>query len=519
VINLLKSRQLASFALWALGSAFAAQTANAITIVHSNDLLGELEPCGCRTNPLGGMARKANLLKQTEDKEIIQLDAGDLLFPTDQIPEALKKQSLLQAKYLLKAMDQTHHDAAVPGEKDFALGLSTFQSLAKGTHVKFIAANLKAKSGKKLFEPHLLLKRKDKDGKTVTVAVIGLVGEKLVWPKDLKASPAIATAKSEVTALKSKADYIVALTHQGLDQDEALAKAVPGIDLIIGAHSQSFLQAPPTVGKTLIVQSSFRNQYVGLVPLSHPVKGEDYKLVGLDPRFDSPAQAPSAMDDLVKEFKTAIAELNTREEAEESARLVSSTSSSSIKFHTFPRCAECHLKQFDFWRKTPHARALEPLIAAKQAQNKDCLSCHTVGLGDPKGYEFVTRLAETRHGDETTAMPVDELHAYLKQMNDAKSLDSSVQVSAKGPSEPLRQSLNTISRSFAPVQCENCHQPGQEHPFAGTYSKQVDTTQTCLKCHTPERAPEWYKGNEPDWKIIEAKRAKMTCPAGELTAE
>lgn len=518
MIGLLKSRHLASFALWAMGSALAAQTASAITIVHTNDLLGELEPCGCRTNPLGGMARKANLLKRSEDKEIIQLDAGDLLFQTDQIPEALKKQSLLQAKYLLKAMDQTHHDAAVPGEKDFALGLAAFQKLAKGTKVKFIAANLKAKSGKKLFEPHLLLKRKDEKGKTVTVAVFGLVGEKLAWPKDLKASPAITAAKAEVSALKSKADYVIALTHQGLDQDEALAKAVPGIDVIIGAHSQSFLQAPPTVGKTLIVQSSFRNQYVGMVPLSHPVKAENYKLVGLDPSYDSPAQAPSAMDDLVKEFKTAIAELNTREEAEESARLVSS-SSNSTKFHTFPRCAECHLKQFEFWRKTPHARALEPLIAAKQAQNKDCLSCHTVGLGDPKGYEFVTRLAETRQGDEITAMPVDELHAYLKSVTEADSLDTPVRLRPKEQPQPLRQSLNGLARSFAPVQCENCHQPGRDHPFSGTYSKQVDTTQTCLKCHTPERAPEWYKGNEPDWKTIEAKRAKMTCPAGELTTE
>lgn len=514
----MKSRQLASFALWALGSAFAAQTASAVTIVHTNDLLGELEPCGCRTNPLGGMARKANLLKRTEDKEIIQLDAGDLLFPSQEIPEALKKQSMLQAQYLLKAMDQTHHDAVVPGEKDFALGLSAFQKLAKGTKVKFIAANLKAKNGKKLFEPHLLLKRKDEKGKTITVAVIGLVGESLQWPKDLKASPAIAAAKAEVKALRSKADYVVALTHQGMEQDEALAKAVSGIDLIVGAHTQSFLQAPPVVNHALIVQSSFRNQYVGLVPLSHPIKVDNYKLIGLDPGYDSPAQAPSAMDDLVKEFKTSIAELNTREEAENQRELTSSDKSET-KFHTFPRCAECHLKQFDFWRKTPHARALEPLIAAKQAQNKDCLSCHTVGLGDPQGFQFVTRLAETKQNDEIKPMPVDELHQYLKSMTEASSLDTPVKLTPTSQPEPLKVSLNGLARSFTPVQCENCHQPGQGHPFSGTYSKKVDTSQTCLKCHTPERAPEWYKGSEPDWKVIDAKRVKMTCPAGELSTE
>jgi hypothetical protein len=313
---------------------------------------------------------------------------------------------------------------------------------------------------------------------------------------------------------------VIALTHQGLDQDEALAKAVSGIDVIIGAHTQSFLQSPPEINHTLVVQSSFRNQYVGMLPLTRPLKVENYKLVGLDPSYDSPAQAPSAMDDLVKEFKTAVAELNMHEEAEQNAHQISSTpSNTGTKFHTFPRCAECHLKQFEFWRKTPHARALEPLIAAKQAQNKDCLSCHTVGMGDPQGFEFVTRLAEVHQGEETTAMPVDELHLYLKQMTEASSLETPVKLTPKSQPVALRQSLNSLSRSFTPVQCENCHQPGREHPFSGTYSKQVDTTQTCLKCHTPERAPEWYKGNEPDWKVIEGKRARMTCPAGELTTE
>jgi nitrate/TMAO reductase-like tetraheme cytochrome c subunit len=257
---------------------------------------------------------------------------------------------------------------------------------------------------------------------------------------------------------------------------------------------------------------------VGLVPLSHPIKVENYKLIGLDPSYDSPAQAPSAMDDLVKEFKTSIAELNTREEAE-SQRELTSSDKSETKFHTFPRCSECHLKQFDFWRKTPHARALEPLIAANQAQNKDCLSCHTVGMGDPQGFQFVTRLAETKQNDEIKPMPVDELHQYLKAMTEAKSLDTPVKLTPTSQPEPLKVSLNGLARSFTPVQCENCHQPGQGHPFSGTYSKKVDTSQTCLKCHTPERAPEWYKGSEPDWKVIDAKRAKMTCPAGEISTE
>src|SRR4051794_9102822 len=94
----------------------------AATLVHTNDVFGDIEPCGCRTNPLGGMVRKANLLKKLKDPFVVQVDAGDLLFSSLELPELLAQQAEVQAGYLLKSMDQVHHDAVVPGEKDFALG-------------------------------------------------------------------------------------------------------------------------------------------------------------------------------------------------------------------------------------------------------------------------------------------------------------------------------------------------------------------------------------------------------------
>jgi hypothetical protein len=38
----------------------------------------------------------------------------------------------------------------------------------------------------------------------------------------------------------------------------------------------------------------------------------------------------------------------------------------------------------------------------------------------------------------------------------------------------------------------------------------------CLGCHTLDRAPKWYdSAGKPDWKLIEAKRASIACPAGD----
>jgi hypothetical protein len=75
---------LAAGALASVASALAPE--RAATIVHSNDVYAEIEPCGCRNHPQGGMARKANYLKRLADKSVLQLDAGDLLFSTLPVP-------------------------------------------------------------------------------------------------------------------------------------------------------------------------------------------------------------------------------------------------------------------------------------------------------------------------------------------------------------------------------------------------------------------------------------------------
>ncbi|MGK5083559.1 multiheme c-type cytochrome [Bdellovibrionota bacterium FG-1] len=498
--------------------------AGAAVLVHSNDVLGDIEPCGCRTNPQGGMARKFNFVSKLDG--VLQLDAGDLLFASDSLPELLAGQAELQAAYLLRAMALVHHDAVVPGEKDFALGLKTFEKLIHGSSIRFLAANLVRKNGKPLFHKSAVFTRKSLDGKPFKVGVIGLVGQDLPFPKELRVLPAIAAAKREVAVLRKKVDWVVLLTHQGLEHDKELAQAVPGIDVIIGGHSQSFLQEPLRVGKTVIFQSSFRNQYVGVLPLQKAVQIENYKLVGLDAGYDSPPQGPpTAMDKLVSEFKKAIGELNTREDARLMASAAALKPGDATQYQTFPKCAECHLKQFDFWRKTPHALALHTLIEKDQIRNKECLTCHTLGLGQPKGFSAIQQMVEVkRTADPQASEPKivsvspEDFARYLKTIHDAKDLKAVVQVSPDDESHSIRRSVSSIHRAWAPVQCENCHQPGQGHPFSGTYSKKVEKT-VCLKCHTAERAPEWYTAaGAPDWLKIEAKRTLMTCPTGDLDA-
>ncbi len=488
-------------------------SSHAVTLIYSNDVMGELEPCGCRSNPLGGMLRKMTLINSLKDPVVIQLDAGDLLFSTTSYPELLKEQARVQAEYLLKSIDltlpsKTFDFVSVPGEKDFALGVKTFTELIRKSKAQFLAANLTYKSGKSFLKSEVLLLRKTPDGKIIKILVFGLVGKNLHWPKELKVLSVLETAKKEIIKWRSQADLIVALTHQGLEEDEKMAKLTSGIDVIVGAHSQSFLQIPSKIKNTLIYQSSFRNQYVGVIPLKLPFRGEGHELVGLDEGYEKPnSQTP-----LIAEFKVAIAKINAKKDL----RMVTSSNgqlNAKEKFQTFPRCAECHLLQFDFWRKTRHGSAYASLVEKKQDQNFECLKCHSLGLGDEEGFKSLSHLSVLKAEGEIFSK--DELGAYLKSMHELKSLNEKIKIS-NAETLPLKQSLSLYFKIWPTVQCENCHMPGRDHPFSGSYSKVVEKS-LCLTCHTQERAPAWYlKNGQPDLAKIDLKRREITCPRGEL---
>lgn len=543
--NATRMRSFFIACLAAIETLLPSVTGHAATIIHSNDVLGEVEPCGCRSNPLGGVVRKENFLKKIREKDssIVQLDAGDLFFPSDAMPELLVKQSELQASFLAKSMNLLKQDAIVPGEKDFALGYSTFNKIKKNATFKVLAANLKRKKGGRLFENHAIFKRQiEQDGKAkvLRIGVFGIVGDQLAWPLELKASSPIAAARAEVKSLQGKTDLIVALTHQGYEKDIELAQSVQGIDIIIGGHSQTFLQKPVQIGKTWIYQSSFRNQYIGAISLDRPIQPEKYQLVAMDASYDSSSSASNQMDGLIREFKSSLAKLNSKKEGE----IVQANAGDDFgmselvllgsRYQTFPRCAECHWKQFDFWRKTQHVRALESLVNKQQSMNKECLSCHSVGLGDHLGFTEVDRLGEYHHlvpspssGDSSAQENVSrvdsfshtELVSFLKTMEHASTLSSEVKILPSESTMTLRRAVGTVSRSWSPVQCENCHQPGENHPFSGNYSKKVETS-TCLKCHTAERAPGWYTASgQLDKEKVQSKRALVTCPAGELVPD
>lgn len=298
--------RLSSFLL-ALGLASTFSSAHATTILYSNDVLGEVEPCGCRVDPMGGILRRAGLLKSLNaDKKgpFLQVDGGNFLFESKDFPESLLESRKMQARALVKAHEKMGLEATVPGDKDFALGIAAYQELLGKSKIKALAANLFS-GGKPLFPGSAVFDKKGTDGKTVRIGVIGLVGEEIGYPAPLSVEPRLPAFEREKASLEGKIDILVVLSHSGMESDLELAKKIKGVALIVGAHSQSFTQDPVVENGIPIVQSSYRNQYVGVVPVESISKPETFSLVGLDISYEK--QPDPEMKKILKDLNIALA--------------------------------------------------------------------------------------------------------------------------------------------------------------------------------------------------------------------
>lgn len=281
--------------------------ARATTILYSNDVLGEVEPCGCRVDPMGGVIRRSGMLKSLENEKkgpFLQVDAGNFLFESKDFPESLLVSRKLQARALVKAHEKMGLEATVPGDKDFALGPKAYDELLSKSKIKVLAANLVA-DGKHPYPGSAVFEKKDASGKTVRIGVIGLVGEAIEYPAPFSVEPRIPAFEREKAALAGKTDLLVVLSHSGMEPDLELAKKISGVALIVGAHTQSFTQEPVLENGIPIVQSSYRGQYIGVVPVETIAKPDTFSLVGLDTSYEK--KTDPAVKKIVADLNRALA--------------------------------------------------------------------------------------------------------------------------------------------------------------------------------------------------------------------
>lgn len=245
----------------ALAVAEQAHAQVAVTILHTSEHHGTIQPI--EHGPfagLGGAERRAALIKQIrqEVEHLLVVDSGDLLMGT-------AMSSVYRGGADIAVMNLMGYDAVAVGNHDFDFGTRHLKRLRQEATFPFLCTNVRPQ------DPDVCQRHAIKHLGPVRVGLIGLIGKKN-YPdtfnravvREVEFVDPIEAAKQAVGELRERVEILVAITHQDTEEDLALAKAVPGLDVLIGGHTEGFDGLVPP-GQTNPVQG--RVELTGVGPV------------------------------------------------------------------------------------------------------------------------------------------------------------------------------------------------------------------------------------------------------------
>lgn len=279
--------------------------AQKIVILHTNDVHGAID------NYAKVAALKAKY--EADGAAVLLMDAGD--FSQGQLEVGADR-----GAYAVELMNLVGYDVATTGNHEFDYGFENLKTMVEKAEFPILGANVQFE-GKDAFGTHVVLTAGEKK--------IGVFG--LATPESAtKAHPAkikgvtfaekdelYKAAQEQVDALEAeKCDYIICLSHLGIDDESAgnrsldLLKEVKGIDVCIDGHSHSTLdkvkeatEGTGKVGETYLTSTGTELANVGCVTLDgETITIESISTEGVEVPEDSAVAARAA------EMKADIAE-------------------------------------------------------------------------------------------------------------------------------------------------------------------------------------------------------------------
>jgi len=379
--------------------------------------------------------------QKEKDRSVLIVDAGDLFFEKETIPENIRSAAKLKAEFVVEAYNRIGCDALNVGERDLVLGLPFLKELEKRAKFPFVSANLTGKDNALLFKPYLI-----KRVGQVNVGIFGIMGDTAQIAALVKKhsggavliQDAVEAAANVIRELHGKTDLIVALTHQNVGRDWVVARRVRGIDVIIGGHDKQKVLEPHIADNTRIVQAGEKGQYLGQMEVSVQLDGTKSYHNRLIPLGKGVADDES-IKSMLKDYYRKVAALHG---AMEQGPEVSLRAAS---------CESCHKREFMHWKASRHAAAYASLVKRERQFDPDCLPCHTTRFEEPQGFSIQS------HPRDLIGVQCESCHGLIAEhAGDAKKVSATADCCVKGSAlKPARQD--------------------------------------CLKCHTAERSPSFEK--------------------------
>ncbi|MCH2201322.1 MAG: hypothetical protein MK102_05105 [Fuerstiella sp.] len=445
-------------------------------LMISGEQHGFFEPCGCTSNQMGGMARRADIWRKLRDSgwEIRGVDLGGLSRRT-------VRQSQIKYETSMQALNDLQYVAVGLGPEDLRLqpDFLITQDAIDDTDMapRLVSANLLFYGSPEIGTPvqsRIVDIGERRVGitsimskSTIASIVAEGAGSDITWSDP---DPSIANVLRDFEL--QNVDCRILLSHSLPDESRALAERYPQFDAIV--VGQGFSDPDPTartekIGNTLFLQIGHKGKHIGILglyPSDHetPIR---FQLIPLErSEFrDSPAMIVHMRNyqQRLRDEKIVLAD-----------GVIGHPSGAS--FVGAAKCGECHTEAYSIWETTPHAHAFESLDPANERKgherlngvgrmyDPECLSCHVTGW-DPQEYIRY-------HGGFLNS-------EFAETQEDRR--------------------LQTL---LAGNQCENCHGPGSRHielldggnlelareEMKVTYEQ---AESMCYDCHDTDNSPKF----------------------------
>ncbi|MBM4083196.1 MAG: hypothetical protein FJ272_00225 [Planctomycetes bacterium] len=402
-----------------------------ITLLLSGEMNGLIEPCRCSERQLGGISRRAGIIKSiaSQPLNVLTLDNGDVV-------SMMGRQEELKYETAIMAMNRMGYAAMGVGEGDLALGLDYLVSMQEVAQFPFLCANL-LRDGKRVFPSHVTRPVKGGPGEP-SVSVVGILSPK--FDQRVKSlDPRLSVVRpgpdfrALIESLVEGSQLIVALAHMSVAEGTALAKQFPQLDVVVCGHGlDEPLAQPVNAGKALVVntgtkgRSLVRLDIAGRTETGRPVA--KYGVIRLLPEL-------LEATDVATLFSEYVAIVRNEGLLDEMRRFDLPKGGPYAGSYA---CQYCHETAFDVWKKSAHAKALATLqqLTPRRDHDPECVACHVVGYPHLTGFESL----------------------------------------AKTP-------------ALAGVGCESCHGPGAEHIKDTRKPYTRSGERECLACHTADQSP------------------------------
>jgi hypothetical protein len=473
-------------------------------------VLGKIAPCGCTTEPLGGLQYAFGYIEANSAADArLVLEPGSFLFPAEDDPEAPRDEAAwAQAEQRAGALQDRF--ARLGAQLVSGVGPTDLRSpkgdLALGTYaMPRVLANSRALDDRGV-RPHRIAAVKA-GGATIEVGVTAVVDPALA-PAAWKAGASADAARREVEAMREAGAEVAVVLLQGPRAvAEQLARDVPGIDLIVVGIpvgvERGRLGAPPArIGGAWIVEPGDQAQ-----TLSHMRLHIEPAAAQALPRAEAWTLAPTAaaqQKELARlDARLAKFRADPAADAAFVARLEQERAALAAAVEQPPAFAgpvavtleqvkvTCHLaadaagaaalRAYDEWVSTQNQRRFAgvrpPAPAKGQAGyvgDDACGACHADEA------EF---WATTRHA---------QAYETLVEVNKQYDL-SCVGCHVTGFRQPGGAEVVEVA-GLESVQCEQCHGPGSRHVAAAERSSKPGeirlhaAADLCGQCHTPEHS-------------------------------